>query len=73
MLRFFSKRVGRRAQKYRSVEEGGTGQLAHKKHALPCKVMLLDETDLAFDVPVSVTFDLLMGGTGYVVKEGRQC
>ncbi|XP_050702933.1 band 4.1-like protein 5 isoform X5 [Eriocheir sinensis] len=51
MLRFFSKRVGRRAQKYKSVDESGNLQPAYKKHSLPCKVLLLDETDLAFDVP----------------------
>ncbi|XP_050702930.1 uncharacterized protein LOC126988614 isoform X2 [Eriocheir sinensis] len=46
-----SKRVGRRAQKYKSVDESGNLQPAYKKHSLPCKVLLLDETDLAFDVP----------------------
>ncbi|XP_064085933.1 band 4.1-like protein 5 isoform X8 [Macrobrachium nipponense] len=52
MLRFFSKRVGRNAQKYKTVDDGRSGSIVVKpKHILPCKVMLLDETDLSFDIP----------------------
>ncbi|XP_068203127.1 uncharacterized protein [Palaemon carinicauda] len=54
MLRFFSKRVGRNAQKYKTVDghDGRAGSIVVKpKHILPCKVMLLDDTDLSFDIP----------------------
>lgn len=51
MLRFFSKRVGRNAQKYKTVEEGRSSLPPKPKHILPCKVMMLDDTDLSFDVP----------------------
>ncbi|XP_071519267.1 uncharacterized protein [Panulirus ornatus] len=52
MLRFFSKRVGRNAQKYKTVDDGRSSSAPPKpKHVLPCKVMLLDDTDLSFDIP----------------------
>lgn len=59
MLRFFSKRVGRNAQKYKTVDDGRSVVAPPKpKHILTCKVMLLDDSDLSFDVPVShsITF-----------------
>ncbi|XP_063592702.1 band 4.1-like protein 5 isoform X2 [Penaeus indicus] len=52
MLRFFSKRVGRNAQKYKSVDDGrAAGAPPKPKHVLPCKVMLLDDSNLSFDLP----------------------
>nr|XP_045596510.1 band 4.1-like protein 5 isoform X8 [Procambarus clarkii] len=51
MLRFFSKRVGRNAQKYKTVDDGRSSAVPKPKHILPCKVILLDETDLSFDIP----------------------
>lgn len=54
MLRFFSKRVGRRAQKYKTVDDGRSPTPTIKpKHILPCRVVLLDDTDKSFDIPVS--------------------
>lgn len=54
MLRFFSKRVGRNAQKYKTVDDGrAAGAPPKPKHILPCKVMLLDDSNLSFDLPVS--------------------
>lgn len=54
MLRFFSKRVGRNAQKYKTVDDGRSAVAPPKpKHILPCKVMLLDDSNLSFDLPVS--------------------
>ncbi|XP_047489794.1 band 4.1-like protein 5 isoform X6 [Penaeus chinensis] len=52
MLRFFSKRVGRNAQKYKTVDDGrAAGAPPKPKHILPCKVMLLDDSNLSFDLP----------------------
>ncbi|KAK8373213.1 hypothetical protein O3P69_019984 [Scylla paramamosain] len=53
MLRFFSKRVGRHAQKYKNVEDSysHSSPPLKYKHQIPCKILLLDDTDLAFDVP----------------------
>ncbi|XP_042242762.1 tyrosine-protein phosphatase 1-like isoform X3 [Homarus americanus] len=51
MLRFFSKRVGRNAQKYKTVDDGRSSGAPKPKHILPCKVMLLDDSDLSFDIP----------------------
>lgn len=52
MLRFFSKRVSRSAQKYKNVETKTrpTGGKPNK-NILPCTVTLLDQTDLAFELP----------------------
>ncbi|CAL4067153.1 unnamed protein product, partial [Meganyctiphanes norvegica] len=65
MLRFFSKRVGRNAQKYKTVDhpDGRSGPTTIKsKHILTCKVMLLDNTDLTFDIPCPCVGGLLSGG-----------
>lgn len=77
MLRFFSKRVGRNAQKYKTVEDGRSGSSLHikPKHILPCKVMLLDETDLSFDIPVPVLLAVktrhLHGEVGVPISPGN--
>ncbi|XP_063853843.1 band 4.1-like protein 5 isoform X2 [Scylla paramamosain] len=49
----FSKRVGRHAQKYKNVEDSysHSSPPLKYKHQIPCKILLLDDTDLAFDVP----------------------
>lgn len=55
MLRFFSKRVGRNAQKYKTVsEKSGAKSGKPNKNALPCTVTLLDQSDLTFDLLVSI-------------------
>ena len=58
MLRFFSKRVGRNAQKYKNVNENNARPATGKpnKNVLPCTVTLLDHTELHFELPVSFFF-----------------
>lgn len=63
MLRFFSKRVSRNAQKYKNVNEAKVSARAPtgkpNKNLLPCTVTLLDQTDLSFELPVSLPFFLI--------------
>ena len=54
MLRFFSKRMGRNAQKYKSVDNSVIHNRGVNKNAISCKVMLLDDTDIAVELPVSI-------------------
>ncbi|XP_018014589.1 band 4.1-like protein 4B isoform X4 [Hyalella azteca] len=62
MLRFFSKRVGRNAQKYKNVAVDGKTTSTNtsvparpvgkpNKNILPCTVTLLDSTDVSFELP----------------------
>uniref|UniRef100_A0A6A7FV05 Moesin/ezrin/radixin homolog 1 n=1 Tax=Hirondellea gigas TaxID=1518452 RepID=A0A6A7FV05_9CRUS len=53
MLRFFSKRVSRNAQKYKNVNEAKAraAGLKPNKNILLCSVTLLDQNELTFELP----------------------
>ena len=56
MLRFLSKRMSRSAQKYKTVAGQDVAARGKKpsKHSIQCKVILLDGTDLTYELPVSI-------------------
>ena len=54
MLRFLSRRKGRNVQKTSTQVAPGSQRLIPNKHLVPCRVILLDGTDLSIDLSVSI-------------------
>ena len=60
MLKFFSKRhKGRAGQRLDANGLNGQNGAKYNKHVLPCKVQLLDGTDISVELPVSSHVHLL--------------
>lgn len=57
MLRFFSKRFGRSTRGAKSRGSDSRATTKPGKNVLPCKIILLDGTDMSVDVHVSILCD----------------
>ena len=54
MFRFISKRMGRNAQKYKSVDNSVIPTKPNK-NIISCKIMLLDDTDTTVELWVCIS------------------
>lgn len=54
MLRFLSRRKGRNVQKTSTQLAPGSQRHISNKHLVPCRVILLDGSDLSIDLSVSI-------------------